>query len=43
LRHILGFIGIVDVQTVRAEGTNLPLLAPEAVPKPSRAVEALVL
>lgn len=43
LRHILGFIGIVDVQTVRAEGTNLPHLAPEVAPKASRAVEALLL
>ncbi len=43
LRHILGFIGIVDVQTVRAEGTNLPHLAPDVVPKANRAVEALAL
>jgi FMN-dependent NADH-azoreductase len=43
LRHILGFIGIVDVQTVRAEGTNLSHLASEVVPKANRAVEALVL
>ena len=43
LRHILGFIGIVDVQTVRAEGTNLAHLAPEVVPKANRAVAALAL
>ena len=43
LRHILGFIGIKDVQTVRAEGTNLPLLAPEVVPNANKAVEALAL
>jgi len=43
LRHILGFIGIADVQTVRAEGTHLPHLAPEVAPKASRAVEALLL
>jgi FMN-dependent NADH-azoreductase len=43
LRHILGFIGIMDVQTVRAEGTNLPHLAPEVVPNANRAVDALVL
>lgn len=43
LRHILGFIGIADIQTVRAEGTNLPHLAPNVVPKAKRAVEALAL
>ena len=43
LRHILGFIGITDVQTVRAEGTNLPDLAPEVVPKAGRALETLAL
>jgi FMN-dependent NADH-azoreductase len=43
LRHILGFIGIVDVQTVRAEGTNLPHLAPDVIAKANRAVEGLVL
>jgi FMN-dependent NADH-azoreductase len=43
LRRILGFIGIVDVQTVRAEGGNLPLLAAEAAPGANKAVEALVL
>lgn len=43
LRHILGFIGIADVQVVRAEGTNLPHLAPEVVPMANRAVAALVL
>lgn len=43
LRHILGFIGIVDVQTVRAEGTNLAHLAPDVVPKANRAVEALAI
>ncbi len=43
LRQILGFIGIVDVQTVRAEGMNLPWLAAEVVPTASRAVEKLAL
>ncbi|WP_291684125.1 FMN-dependent NADH-azoreductase [Bradyrhizobium sp.] len=43
LRQILGFIGIVDVQTVRAEGMNLPLLAAEVVPKANKAVGELAL
>ena len=43
LRQILGFIGIVDVQTVRVEGMNMPLLAANAVPKANKAVEELVL
>jgi FMN-dependent NADH-azoreductase len=43
LRQILGFIGIVDVQTVRAEGINIPLLAADAVPKANQAVEELAL
>jgi FMN-dependent NADH-azoreductase len=43
LRQILGFIGIVDVQTVRVEGMNIPLLAANAVLKANRAVEELVL
>jgi FMN-dependent NADH-azoreductase len=43
LRQILGFIGIVDVQIVRAEGMNIPLLAANAVSKANRAVEALIL
>jgi FMN-dependent NADH-azoreductase len=43
LRHILGFIGIADVQTVRAEGTNLPHLAPDVISKANGAVERLVL
>ena len=43
LRQILGFIGIVDVQTVRAEGMNIPLLAADAVPKANKAVEELTL
>ena len=43
LRQILGFIGIEDVQTVRAEGMNIPLLAIHAVPNGKKAVEALVI
>jgi FMN-dependent NADH-azoreductase len=43
LRQILGFIGIDDVQTVRAEGMNMPSLAVYAVPNGEKAVEALAL
>jgi FMN-dependent NADH-azoreductase len=43
LRQILRFIGIVDVQTVRAEGMNLPQLAADVVPKANKAVERLAL
>ena len=43
LRQILGFIGIVDVQTVRAEGMNIPPLAPSAVPNVNKAVDELAL
>jgi len=41
LRQILGFIGITDVQTVRAQGMNIPALAPRAIPDGEKAVEAL--
>lgn len=43
LRQILGFIGVVDVQTVRVEGMNIPALANDAVPKANKTVEALAL
>jgi FMN-dependent NADH-azoreductase len=43
LRQILGFIGIEDVQTVRAEGMNIPPLAIHAVLKGENAVKALVI
>jgi FMN-dependent NADH-azoreductase len=43
LRQILGFIGIVDVQTVRAEGMNIPELAINAVAKANKAVAELAL
>jgi FMN-dependent NADH-azoreductase len=40
---ILSFIGIIDVQTVRAEGMNIPALAPDAIPTGKKAVEALAI
>lgn len=43
LRQILGFIGIVDVQTIRIEGMNIPTLAPNAVPNANKAVGELAL
>lgn len=43
LRLILSFIGITDVQTVRAEGMNIPALAPNAIPAGKKAVEALTI
>lgn len=43
LRLILGFIGITDVQIVRAEGMNIPAIAPHAIPAGARAVETLVI
>ena len=43
LRKILSFIGIDDVQTVRAEGMNIPPLAANAVPNAEKAVESLIL
>jgi FMN-dependent NADH-azoreductase len=43
LRQILGFIGIEDVQTIRAEGMNIPPLAIHAVPNGEKAIEALVI
>jgi FMN-dependent NADH-azoreductase len=43
LRQILGFIGIEDVQTERAEGMNIPPLAIHAVPNGEKAVESLVI
>jgi FMN-dependent NADH-azoreductase len=43
LRQILRFIGIEDVQTVRAEGMNIPPLAVHGVPNGEMAVDALVI
>jgi FMN-dependent NADH-azoreductase len=39
----LGFIGIDYVETVRAEGMNIPPLAIHTVPNGENAVEALVI
>lgn len=41
LRQILGFIGIDDVQIVRAEGMNIPPLAIHAIPNGEKNVETL--
>jgi FMN-dependent NADH-azoreductase len=38
-----GFIGIEDVQTVRAEGMNIPPLAIHAVPNGEKVIEALAI
>jgi len=43
LRRILNFIGIDGVQTVRAEGMNIPPLAAHAVPNAEKALERLAL
>jgi FMN-dependent NADH-azoreductase len=43
LRLILGFIGITDVQTVRAEGMNIPSLASQAIPSGESAIETLAI
>jgi FMN-dependent NADH-azoreductase len=43
LRQILGFIGITDVQTLRVEGMNIPMLAADAVPRANKAVADLAL
>jgi FMN-dependent NADH-azoreductase len=43
LRKILSFIGIESVQTVRAEGMNIPPLADSAVPNAEKTVESLAL
>jgi FMN-dependent NADH-azoreductase len=43
LRQILGFIGINDVQTVRAQGMNIAALAPHAIPDGEKTIEALAL
>jgi hypothetical protein len=39
----LGFVGIDDFQTVRAEGMNIPPLAIQMVPNGENVVEALVI
>jgi len=43
LRQILAFIGIEDIQTVRAEGMNIPPLAILAIPNGEKAVDALAI
>ncbi len=43
LRQILGFIGIDEVQTVRAEGMNILPLAPYAVSNGEKAAESLLI
>jgi FMN-dependent NADH-azoreductase len=43
LRLILGFIGITDVQTVRAEGINIPALTQYAIPNGARAIETIAI
>ena len=43
LRKILSFVGIDNVQTVRAEGMNILPLADSAVPNAEKAVENLAL
>ena len=43
LRRILGFIGIQDIQIARAEGMNIPPIAPQAIPAEERAIETLAI
>ncbi len=43
LRRILGFIGIDDIQTVRAQGVNIPGLAAHAIPDGEKAIDTLVI
>jgi FMN-dependent NADH-azoreductase len=43
LRLILGFIGITDVQTVRAQGMNIPGLSEHAIPDGERSIESLAI
>ena len=41
LRRILGFIGITEVEVVRIEGTNIPDLAGQAIPKALAQIDQL--
>jgi len=41
LRHVLGFIGISDVETIRIEGMNIPGLAEQAIPNALSAIDNL--
>jgi FMN-dependent NADH-azoreductase len=43
LRLILGFIGINDVQTVRAQGMNMPGISDSAIPNGEKTIETLAL
>ncbi|MBU6452464.1 MAG: FMN-dependent NADH-azoreductase [Cyanobacteria bacterium REEB67] len=43
LRQIMNFIGIEDIQTIRAEGLNVPHLAEEAFGKGEKAVKAVII
>ena len=43
LRLILGFIGIDDVQTVRAQGMNIPGLSVSAIPNGEKTITTLAL
>jgi FMN-dependent NADH-azoreductase len=43
LRLILGFIGITDVQTVRAQGMNIPGLSDHAIPDGEKLIESLAI
>jgi FMN-dependent NADH-azoreductase len=43
LRTILNFIGVENVQTIRVEGMNIPLLAGGAIPNAERAIEKLAI
>jgi FMN-dependent NADH-azoreductase len=43
LRQIVGFIGIDDVQTVRAQGMNIPGLSENAIPDGETTIETLAL
>ncbi len=43
LRLILSFIGITDVQTVRAQGMNIPALSGRAIPDGEKTIESLAI
>ena len=40
---ILSFIGITNVQTVRAQGMNIPGLSDQAIPDGEKAIESLAI
>ncbi len=43
LRLILGFIGVTDVQIVRAQGMNIPGLSDNAIPDGEKSIESLAI